>query len=67
MAITLKAARVNKGLNQKQAAKLLGISEDALSNYERAKSFPDVPTIKKMEDVYGVEYKDLIFLTGNTI
>jgi putative transcriptional regulator len=67
MAITLKAARVNKGLNQKQAAKLLGISEDALSNYERAKSFPDVPIIKKMEDVYGVEYKDLIFLTGNTI
>jgi ribosome-binding protein aMBF1 (putative translation factor) len=62
MPMTLKAARVNKGLNQHKAAQLLGVSVDTLSNYERAKRFPDVPIIKKMEEVYGTTYDDLIFL-----
>ena len=62
MAITLKAARVNKGLTQKEASKLLGISEDSLSNYERGKSFPDIPVLKRIEEVYEVSYNDLIFL-----
>lgn len=67
MAITLRAARVNKDLTQEQAAKLIGITADTLRNYERAKSFPDVPIIKKIEDVYGVEYKDLVFFPSDTV
>lgn len=62
MAITLKSARVNKGLTQVQAAELIGITPDTLSNYERGKSYPDVPIIQKMERVYGVSYSELIFL-----
>lgn len=62
MAITLKAARVNKGLRQDQAAKTLGITADTLRSYETYKSFPDVPMIKKMEKLYGMSYDDLIFL-----
>ena len=62
MAITLKSARVNKGLTQAQAAVLIGVTVDTLSNYERGKSYPDVPVIQKMEKVYGVSYSDLIFL-----
>lgn len=61
MAITLKSARVNKDLTQAQAAKLIGITVDTLSNYERGKSYPDVPIIQKIEEVYGVSYSDLIF------
>lgn len=61
MAITLKSARVNKGLTQVKAAKLIGITPDTLSNYERGKSYPDVPIIQKMEQVYGVSYSELIF------
>lgn len=62
MAITLKSARVNVNLTQAQAAKLIGITVDTLSNYERGKSYPDVPVIKKIEEVYGVSYSDIIFL-----
>lgn len=62
MEITLKAARTNAGLTQKQAAKALDIAVDTLSNYERGRTFPDVPTIKKMEKLYGVHYNDIIFL-----
>lgn len=62
MPITLRSARVNKNLTQAAAAKLIGVTVDTLSNYERGKSYPDVPIIKKMEEVYGVSYSDLIFL-----
>lgn len=67
MAMTLKSARVNKYLTQAEAAKLLGISADTLSNYERGKSFPDVPVIKRMEDLYGVPYSELIFCPDVTV
>lgn len=66
MAITLKAARINNGLSQKEAAKKIGISADTLSNYERGRSFPDVPTIQRIERAYGCLYNDIIFLPGNT-
>lgn len=65
MAITLRSARVNKGLTQVKAAELIGITPDTLSNYERGKSYPDVPIIQRMEQVYGVSYSELIFLPIN--
>ncbi len=66
MAMTLKAARVNKGLTQKQAAALIGCAEDTLGNWERGVSFPDVPQLKRLEKVYGVPYSELIFLISNS-
>lgn len=65
MQITLKAARANKNYTQQQAAELLGTTKDVVSNWERGISFPDVIMLKKIEDVYGVSYKDLIFLQTN--
>lgn len=59
---TLKTAREMKKLTQEQAAKLIGISVDTLGNYERGKSYPDVPILRKIESVYGVPYEQLIFL-----
>lgn len=65
MPMTLKAARINKGLTQAQAAEKIGVKVDTLSNYERGKSYPDVPVIKRMEEVYEVPYSELIFLPKN--
>lgn len=62
MMMTLKAARVNVGLKQKEAAKKLGITEQTLRNYEKYKSFPDVPTIKKIEALYKLSYNDILFM-----
>lgn len=61
MAMTLKTARVNKGFTQKEAAELIGIGCDTLSNYENGKTYPDIPILKSIEKVYDIEYKDLIF------
>jgi transcriptional regulator with XRE-family HTH domain len=65
LAITLKAARVNRGYTQREAAALIDVTEDTISNWERGKSFPNVPQLKKIEEVYGVTYNDLIFLHNN--
>lgn len=62
MKVTLKAARTNKGLNQEEASKLIGVSIDTLGNYEKGLTFPDIPILKRIEKVYDVEYKDIIFL-----
>lgn len=66
MAMTLKAARINMNLGQEEAAKALGIAQETLSNWENGKTFPNVPQIKKIEDLYGLPYSDIIFLTQNT-
>lgn len=60
--MTLKMAREITGMKQYEAAEKLGISKDTLRNYEQGKSYPDIPTLKKIEELYGVKYAQLIFL-----
>lgn len=62
MCFTLRTAREIAGYTQMEASKLLNISVDTLSNYERGKSYPNVPLIKRIENVYKVNYNQLIFL-----
>lgn len=62
MAMTLKAARVNKGYNQEQAAEIIGVSRTTLQSWETYKSFPTVAQLPAIEAAYGVKYDDIIFL-----
>ena len=59
--LTLKAARVNVGLTQLEAAKRLGISPQTLLNYEQGRTWPDVRILKRIEDLYEVSYRDIDF------
>jgi putative transcriptional regulator len=61
--VTLKALRANNGLTQEEAAKMIGVSKYTWSNYEQGKTFPDVPTIQKIQEAFNVTYNDIIFLT----
>ena len=63
MQFTLKAIRINNNMSQEEASKKIGISVDTLGNYERGKSFPDIPILKKIEEVYGVKYENINFFT----
>lgn len=67
MMMTLKAARVNAGMNQHEAAKIIGVSVDTISQYERGRTFPDVPIIKKITAAYGVNYDDIDFCPKITV
>lgn len=60
--MTLKAARVNAGLSQKEAANKMGVTSGTLSNWERGRSYPNAINIKQIENVYAVKYDNIIFL-----
>ena len=65
MKLTLKALRINKGYSQEEAAEKLGIYPTTLGNYENFRSFPDVPIINKIINLYDTNYDDIIFLPQN--
>ena len=67
MQLTLKAARANAKLTQREAAEKIGVTVDTISNWERGKSFPNAIQIRRLELVYGVSYDALIFLPHVTI
>lgn len=59
---TLKTLRVNENLTQEQFAKKFGISVSKVSNWEKGRTFPNVAELKKIEEFYGVDYHNIIFL-----
>ena len=61
MAIHLKAARVNAGFTQEEAAKKLGISKNTLANYEKYKTIPDIEMSQKIAALYKTTVDNIIF------
>lgn len=59
--ITLKAARVNSGLSQKEAARKLGIAESTLYKWEAGKNKPNVKYLDKIERVFKISVENIIF------
>ncbi|MCM1357900.1 MAG: helix-turn-helix domain-containing protein [Prevotella sp.] len=62
MPITLKAARINCGLNQGEAAKQIGVCRATLMSWEKYRSFPKVIYLHAIEKAYNMKYDDIIFL-----
>jgi transcriptional regulator with XRE-family HTH domain len=56
----LRMLREEKGWTQIQAAKLLGITNASLSNYERNERTPDVDMLKAFAEIYDVSIDYLI-------
>ena len=65
--MTLAACRVNVGLNQKEAAEKLGISNKTLCAWENGDSFPSADKIEKLCDLYGVTYDHINFLPNRSL
>lgn len=59
--LSLKAARINAGLTQRQAAALLKISTPTLIKWEQGKTFPNASMIEKICGMYDVHYDDISF------
>ncbi len=60
--ITLPAARKLAGLTQKELAKLCNVSETTVLNWEKGRTEPSVSQAKKIGEIVGVHYDDIIFL-----
>ena len=65
--ITLEAARVNAGYTQKEAAKLLHISNKTLQNWESGKSYPNADKIAEICVLYGISYDNINFLPNRSL
>lgn len=64
MKVSLKAARVNAGFTQSEAAKKIGVSVSTIKNWESGVSFPKQPMIEKMCVLYGVPYDYINFFAS---
>ncbi|MCO4348503.1 helix-turn-helix transcriptional regulator [Staphylococcus agnetis] len=62
---TLKMLRAKYDLTQAQAGAKVGFSADVWHNWEKAKTFPNIPQLQKIEKEFNVTYNDIIFLTNN--
>ena len=65
--ITLIAARKMAGLTQRQMAEACGVSEGTVSRWEKGIKDPTITQARKIGEVCGVHYDDIIFLPTITI
>lgn len=65
--ISLRAARVNAGLSQKEAAVRLGVSNKTLGNWEKGITFPPADKIQEICKLYSVSYDNLNFLPTDSL
>ncbi|MCX7843234.1 MAG: helix-turn-helix domain-containing protein [Clostridia bacterium] len=56
----LKEVRKNRGIKQKELAKMIGVANSTISNWENNTNQPDIDTIKLLCDALGITPSDLI-------
>lgn len=56
----ISTLRKEKGMTQKDIADKLGITDKAVSKWERDIAFPDTATIPKLADILGVSVEELM-------
>lgn len=67
MKVSLKGARVNAGLTQKQVAEMLCVSNKTVCNWEKGISYPDAIQIDRICELYGASYDDIKFLPNSSL
>ena len=50
----LKTARTDASLSQEELAKKIGVSRQTISNWENCRSYPDIGSLIKLSDLYGI-------------
>ena len=59
--ISIKAARIDKGLSQLESAEALGVARGTLSKWENGQSYPDVTFLDKFAELYEISRDQLCF------
>ena len=58
MKVSYKAARINAGITQKDAADSLGITQGTLLSYEKGYREPKADMLRRMSELYACEVGD---------
>lgn len=56
----LKTARAAAGLTQEAVAEALGVSRQTVSNWENSRTYPDIISVIRLSDLYGVSLDALL-------
>jgi len=56
----LRDARLKAELTQEAVAKRIGVSRQSLSNWENDRTYPDLASVLKLSDLYGLSLDDLL-------
>ncbi len=56
----IKNARIRANLTQEQVADVLNVSRQTISNWENGKTYPDIVSVVKMSDLYGISLDHLL-------
>lgn len=64
--LTLKAIRINLGWSLEKASTEIGITPVTLSSYERGDTYPSLPIIMRILEVYNISFNRINFLLDNT-
>lgn len=57
----IKALRNEQGITQDALAEQIGVTRQAISNWENDKSQPDIETLKLLSELFQVEIEELIY------
>lgn len=56
----LKTKRTASGLSQESLAEKIGVSRQTISSWENNRSYPDIGSIMKLSDLYGISLDELL-------
>ncbi len=56
----IRNARSNAKLTQEQAAEVLGVSRQTISNWENGRTYPDIVSVVRMSDLYHISLDRLL-------
>jgi len=56
----LRNARIRIDMTQEAVAKQIGVSRQSLSNWENDRTYPDLASVLKLSDLYGLSLDDLL-------
>lgn len=56
----IKRLRLNKGVTQEQLGEFLGVSGQAVSKWENESALPDILTLPKLADFFGISIDEVM-------
>lgn len=62
MKVSLRAARVNRGLTQKELAEKVDVTKKTVCSWESGKTYPKASKIQAICEALGVKYDDISWL-----
>ena len=66
LGINIRKMRLERGMTQRQLAYRLRVSVQAVSKWERGKTYPDVTMLLPIADMFGVTLDELFGRKENT-